>query len=468
MAGSFSVHTTGGAKRHVMTGYREFARYADERLPRYTSYPTAPHFSADIASRDYRAWLSALPATPPGSIYVHIPFCRSMCWYCGCHTTITQKDEPIAGYLAALYREIAAVADLPGVPVSVQHVHFGGGTPTIVAPEAFDDLLRLLRARFRIPADAEIAVEIDPRRLAPAMAATLAKAGVTRASFGVQTFDPAVQQAINRVQSFEQTAAAVNALRTRGVRSINFDLIYGLPRQTVRSCISTVEKCLELQPNRLSVFGYAHVPTFKKHQQKIATAELPDAQARLDQAEAIAETLVAAGYARIGFDHYALPGDPLHSAQARGALRRNFQGYTSDPCQTLIGLGASAISRLPQGYVQNETVIARYIDQVTQHGLATAKGYRFAGDDLLRAALIERLMCDLRIDFDRVAAAHPAALGVLAQAMPQLQTLSAEGIVHLDGRMLRIPEQARLLVRAVASVFDAHLTTSSRTYSQAV
>ncbi|HWM82763.1 MAG TPA: oxygen-independent coproporphyrinogen III oxidase [Pseudolabrys sp.] len=451
-----------------MTGYREFARYADERLPRYTSYPTAPHFSADISAQDYRAWLSALPATTPGSIYVHIPFCRSMCWYCGCHTTITQKDEPIAGYLAALHREVSVVADLPGAAIAITHVHFGGGTPTIVAPAAFDDLLRLLRTRFRIAADAEIAVEIDPRRLAPAMAATLANVGVTRASIGVQTFDPAVQQAINRVQSFEQTAAAVSALRMNGVRGINFDLIYGLPRQTVHSCIDTVEKCLELRPNRLSVFGYAHVPAFKKHQRKIIGAELPDAKARVDQAEAIAEMLTAAGYARIGFDHYALPGDPLQGALARGTLRRNFQGYTADSCQTLIGLGASAIGRLPQGYVQNETVIARYIDQVTQEGVATARGYGFATDDLLRAEIIERLMCDLKIDFGRVAAVHPAALDVLAQAMPQLEALSAEGIVHLDGSAIRVPEQARLLVRTVASVFDAYLMASNRAHSPAV
>jgi len=447
---------------------REFAYHADERLPRYTSYPTAPHFSALISSRKYRVWLSALPATMQSSIYVHIPFCRSMCWYCGCHTTITQKDEPIAAYLAALHREIAVVADLPNAAIGVGHVHFGGGTPTIISPEAFDDLMRLLRARFRIATDAEIAVEIDPRTLRPAMAATLAYAGVTRASFGVQTFDPVVQQAINRVQSFAQTATAVEALRGRGVRGINFDLIYGLPRQTVRSCIETVEQCLDLKPDRLSVFGYAHVPAFKKHQRKIADADLPDAQARLDQAEAIAERLVGAGYVRIGFDHYALPADPLQSAQARGTLRRNFQGYTSDPCQTLIGLGASAISRMPQGYVQNETVIARYIDQIAQYGLATAKGYMFVSDDLLRAEIIERLMCDLQVDFDRVAAAHPAAPDVLAQAMPQLEVLAAEGIIDLDGGTVRIPDEARLLVRTVASVFDAHLATSSRAYSRAV
>ncbi len=451
-----------------MTGHSGLTRYADERLPRYTSYPTAPHFSPAVSVQDYRAWLSALPAETPISLYVHMPFCRSMCWYCGCHTVITQKDEPIARYLAALHREIAAVADLPGAPVVVQHIHFGGGTPTIIAPEAFGALLRLLRARFRIAADAEVAVEIDPRTLAPAMAAALAEGGVTRASFGVQTFDPTVQQAINRVQSFAQTAAAVAALRERGVRGINLDLIYGLPRQTVRSCVETVAQCLALRPDRLSVFGYAHVPAFKKHQRKIVDAELPDATGRLDQAEAIAEALVAAGYARIGFDHYALPGDPLQSAQAHGTLRRNFQGYTTDRCQTLIGLGASAIGRLPQGYAQNETVIGRYIEQVAQHGVATARGYPLTADDRLRAEIIERLMCDLEVDFDRVAAVHPATPEVLAQAMPQLEPLAADGIVRLDGSTMRVPEEARLLVRRVASIFDAHLAASSRTYSRAV
>jgi oxygen-independent coproporphyrinogen-3 oxidase len=451
-----------------MTDSNVLARYADERLPRYTSYPTAPHFTAAVSSPTYREWLAALPHAAPISLYVHIPFCRSMCWYCGCHTIITRKDEPITDYLAALRREIIAVTDVVGTPAEVRHIHFGGGTPTIIAPDAFRDLLGLLRERLRVVDEAEIAVEIDPRTLSSAMATALASAGVTRVSFGVQTFDPAVQKAINRVQSFEQTAAAVTALRAGGVKGVNFDLIYGLPQQTVQSCIETVEKCLELRPDRLSVFGYAHVPSFKKHQRKIIESDLPDSEQRFMQAEAIAAALVAAGYVRIGFDHYALPNDPLQRAQASGALRRNFQGYTSDSCETLIGFGASAIGRLPQGYVQNETVIGRYADRTSQDGLATARGYVLTDDDRLRADIIERLMCDLEVDLGRVAKAYGASLRALADAAPRLQALANEGLVQLDGTMIRVPEKFRMLVRTVASIFDAHLATSSRTYSRAV
>jgi oxygen-independent coproporphyrinogen-3 oxidase len=443
------------------------ARYADERLPRYTSYPTAPHFTAAVSSPIYREWLASLPASTPTSLYVHVPFCRSMCWYCGCHTVITRKDEPIADYLTALRREIVAVSDIIGAPPEVHHIHFGGGTPTIISPEAFHDLVRLLRAHFRVVDGAQIAVEIDPRTLTPAMAAALGGAGVTRVSFGVQTFDPAVQKAINRIQSFEQTATAVAALRAGGVDGMNFDLIYGLPQQTVQSCIETVQRCLELRPDRLSVFGYAHVPAFKKHQRKIVESDLPDSEQRLEQAEAIAAALVSAGYVRIGFDHYALPNDSLQRAQARGVLRRNFQGYTADGCAALIGFGASAIGRLPQGYVQNETVIRRYAEQTSQDGLAAVKGYWLTDDDRLRADIIERLMCDLEVDLG-AAGAHGASSRVLAEAMPRLQALADEGLVRLEGTRIRVPEKCRMLVRTVASIFDAYLTTSSRTYSRAV
>jgi oxygen-independent coproporphyrinogen-3 oxidase len=390
-----------------------------------------------------------------------------MCWYCGCHTIITRKDEPITDYLAALRREIVAVSGIIATPPEVHHIHFGGGTPTIISPEAFHDLVRLLRAYFCVVDGAEIAVEIDPRTLTPAMAAALGGAGVTRVSFGVQTFDPVVQKAINRVQSFEQTATAITALRAGGVSGVNFDLIYGLPQQTMRSCIETVEKCLELRPDRLSVFGYAHVPAFKKHQRKIIESDLPDGEQRLGQAEAIAAALVSAGYVRIGFDHYALPDDSLQHAQASGALRRNFQGYTADRCATLIGFGASAIGRLPQGYVQNETVIRRYAEQTSREGLAAVKGYGLTDDDRLRAHIIERLMCDLEVDLG-AAGAHGASSCVLSEAMPRLRALADEGLIRLEGTRIRVPEKFRMLVRTVASVFDAYLVTSSRTYSRAV
>ena len=442
--------------------------YLDERLPRYTSYPTAPHFAGDVDGDCYGDWLAALPSDAKGSLYLHIPFCRAMCWYCGCHTTVALRDPPIGAYLSVLRQEIEAVADRLTTPLDVRHVHFGGGTPTILAPEDFVDLVALLRERFSLHRDAEIAVEIDPRHLSSAMVEALREAGVNRASLGVQSFDADVQRAINRVQGVRQTAAVIAQLREAGIHGINLDLIYGLPRQTTASCIETVEQCLEMAPDRFSIFGYAHVPDFKKHQQRIALADLPDGAARHEQAEAMAQRLVAAGYVRIGLDHFARPEDEMAQALGSGRLRRNFQGYTTDGCEALIGFGASAIGRLPQGYVQNEVVTGRYAERIREGGLATVRGYRLSDDDRLRADLIERLMCDLSVDVGAVCARHGADLEQLAPSLARLAPLVQDGMVHHDGAVIRMPERARLMVRKVASAFDAHIDQPARRYSRAV
>lgn len=442
--------------------------YRDERLPRYTSYPTAPHFHSGVDSSSYASWLKELVAGTATSLYLHVPFCRSMCWYCGCHTTVALRNGPIIDYLAALRGEIALMAEHLAAPVDVRHVHFGGGTPTILEPADFVALVGLLRQHFAVHTDAEIAVEIDPRRLAPAMTAALAAAGVNRASLGVQSFDPEVQKAINRIQSVEQTATVVAGLRDAGMRSVSFDLIYGLPKQTVQSCIETVEQCLAMRPDRLSIFGYAHVPEFKKHQRRIATEDLPDGAARHEQAEAMARRLVAAGYVSIGLDHFARPEDPMAKALSQSRLHRNFQGYTTDPCKALIGFGASAIGRLPQGYVQNEVVIGRYAERIADSKLPTARGYRLTPEDRLRAELIERVMCDLTVDIDSVCARHPIDAGALASSRCALDQLAQEGVVSFDGSRVRLPEDARLLVRKVASTFDAYLDHVPRQYSRAV
>ncbi|WP_445502380.1 oxygen-independent coproporphyrinogen III oxidase [Microvirga sp. G4-2] len=444
------------------------ARYAEERLPRYTSYPTSPQFNDSIGHQRYEEWLSALPDGSTTSLYLHVPFCRSMCWYCGCHTTITQRDAPIIDYIATLRREIELVAERVSNPLPVRHVHFGGGTPTIMEPVEFIGLLELLRKKFPFEGKAEIAVEIDPRTLTRTMTATLGEAGVTRASLGVQSFDPVVQRAINRIQSFEQTARATQGLRNAGVRGVNFDLIYGLPHQTIESCIDTVRQCLELRPERLSVFGYAHVPTFKKHQRKIDEAALPDSAARYAQAEAIAQALVDAGYVRIGLDHYALPGDGMAQAQRDGVLHRNFQGYTTDPSDVLIGFGASSIGRLTQGYVQNEVVLGRYAERISRGELATAKGYALTADDRLRADLIERVMCDFRVDVEQICSRHGAAPESILRDVPRLKTLQDDGIIDVSGTVVSIKEGSRFLVRSVASAFDAYLGASGRTHSRAV
>jgi oxygen-independent coproporphyrinogen-3 oxidase len=391
-----------------------------------------------------------------------------MCWYCGCHTTITQRDAPIIDYLDILRREIELVTDHLSNPLAVSHLHFGGGTPTIMEPSELLGLMALMRRKFSFDGETEVAVEIDPRTLTKTMTKALGEAGVTRASLGVQSFDPVVQRAINRIQSFEQTARATNGLREAGVRGINFDLIYGLPHQTVESCIDTVRKSIELRPERFSVFGYAHIPTFKKHQRKIDEAALPDGAARYEQAEAIAEALVEAGYRRIGLDHYALPDDTMVKAQLDGVLHRNFQGYTTDPSDVLIGFGASAIGRLTQGYAQNEVVLGRYAERISRGELATAKGYALTADDRLRADLIERVMCDFKVDVAEVCGRHGTAPETIMQSIPRLRMLEGDGVIRLDGNVLSVNDDTRFLVRSVASVFDAYLGQSGRTHSRAV
>ncbi len=390
-----------------------------------------------------------------------------MCWYCGCHTTITAKNQPITDYLNVLREEIRMVAARAGQPLLVEKVHFGGGTPTIVEPADFMALADLLRGHFGFTPTAELAIEIDPRTLTPDMAAALGSAGIGRASLGVQSFDPAVQKAVNRIQTEEQTFESVRSLRECGVERINFDLIYGLPNQTVRSCVETATAAAAMRPDRLAVFGYAHVPSFKKHQRMIDEATLPDGRARSEQALAIAETLVAAGYRQIGLDHFARADDDLSLAQAAGRLRRNFQGYTTDDCRTLIGFGASAIGHTAQGYVQNEVGLGLYSERIRSAQLATAKGYRLTAEDRLRAEIIERLMCDFQADIPAICARHGIDPARILERNDRLATLVQDGVVDVAGGMVRVESGHRFLVRAAAAAFDAYLGESPRAHGRA-
>lgn len=429
-----------------------FARYAAQRVPRYTSYPPAPHFSPELDAAAYKSWLRSLPPSEPISIYLHIPFCREMCWYCGCHTSVTRRQARVSRYVDSLIAEIAMVA--AGLPekLAIGHLHLGGGSPTILAPADVNRLGACITGTFSIDADAEIAVEVDPRTLHAELATALADIGVNRASIGVQTFDPRVQAAINRVQSFEVTATAVATLRGSGVAAINFDLIYGLPHQSVGSCIQTVSESLQLRPDRLSVFGYAHVPGFKPHQRRISEADLPDASNRLAQAQAIEEALLASGYEKVGLDHFALPGDSLAIAARNGTLRRNF--HTVDSCETLLGFGASAIGRLPQGFVQNAARIPDYEQRIASGELATVRGYALTSDDRRRATIIEQLMCNYRAEISGI----DAPLGHLER----------DGLLRRSGTTIELTDGARPLVRAVTAAFDAHLPNSAATHVSAV
>lgn len=441
-------------------------KYGEVRLPRYTSYPTAPQFSTSVDALDYEDWLAGAAVKMGVSLYLHIPFCRSMCWYCGCHTTISNKDQPIVDYLDTLRREIQLVATKTCQLLTVDHIHFGGGTPTIMQPQEFIDLMYLLRENFVFSSRSEIAVEIDPRTLSVEMAQALGQSGAGRASLGVQSFDPAVQRAINRIQSVEQTAGAVTALRTAGVANINFDLIYGLPHQTVTSCIETAEQAIALRPDRFAVFGYAHIPSFKKHQRMIDEATLPNSHQRDQQAEAIAKTLISAGYLRIGLDHYALASDELVTAQASGRLRRNFQGYTTDTCETLIGFGASAIGHMREGYIQNEVPLGLYAKRIAAGQLATTKGYRLTAEDRLRAAIIERLMCDFEVDVPEICADHGFDAGILLTGNARLKMLANDGVIDTQNGFIRVAQEQRFIIRAVAASFDAYLDQTGRTYGK--
>lgn len=438
-------------------------KYAARNTPRYTSYPTAPHFHAGVNSETYARWLGELAPDHRGSLYFHLPYCRVLCWYCGCHTRASLKDGPIDRYLDRLEMEIDTSAALIPHRLKIDHLHWGGGSPTLVPADRMRRIMALVRDRFDMQTGAEIAIEVDPRTLDDERAAALGETGFNRASIGVQTFDPDVQRAINRIQSFDVTEACADRLRRNGVNAINVDLVYGLPKQSLESCLDTVDRVLGLAPDRLSVFGYAHVPHMKGHMRLIDTGDLPGTEARIAQAQAIADRLVAAGYVAIGFDHYAKPGDPLADRQRAGHLHRNFQGYTIDAADALIGFGASAIGRLPQGHIQNTADIAAWERAVLANELPVARGCANDGDDLFRSEIIERLMCDLEADLGTLARQHGQPV-----PRPDLSELEADGIVRRDGDLVMINPAYRTLARIVAAAFDTRLMASNAKHSVSV
>jgi oxygen-independent coproporphyrinogen III oxidase len=437
-------------------------------VPRYTSYPTAPHFHAGVGARDYRRWLTELDSSEPLSIYLHIPFCQKLCWYCGCHTKIVARYEPVAAYVEALAREIDLIAGLMPRRFRVAHLHWGGGTPTILTPADFTGLMDRLRQRFDIAEDAEIAVELDPRCLDEARARTLAATGVTRASVGIQDFDADVQKAINRWQPYDVTAGAVGRLRGAGIDQISFDLMYGLPRQTVDTVLAASEIAVALEPQRLALFGYAHVPWMKPHQRRLDGQQLPDMAERQAQAAAAAEHLQRCGYRWIGLDHFARPDDALAQAASAGRLRRNFQGYTSDACHVLLGLGCSAIGALPQGYVQNATDLRSWRRMIETGVPATSRGFHLNDIDRLRGHVIERLMCDLAVDLEAATLRYGFRPSVFEPEERELRRLEAEGLVTVEGRKIALTREGRPLMRIVAATFDTYLNNGAGRHVAAV
>ena len=436
----------------------------DRPVPRYTSYPTAPHFHAGIDGGVAAGWLQALPAEAPLSLYLHIPFCQQMCWYCGCNTQIVARPQPIANFANTLITEIEMVGGLlaaAGHQRTVSSIHFGGGTPNSLAPGDFQRIMAALAFNFALEPDLDLAIELDPRSLTDDFIATMRNCGVSRASLGVQDFDPVVQMAVNRLQPFDLVQDCVTKLRSAGIQSINLDLIYGLPFQSVSGLRRTVGQAADLAPDRIALFGYAHVPWMKPHQRLIDEIALPDAYARFRQFEAAAQVLAAQDYSRIGLDHFARADDALVQARDGRTLKRNFQGYTVDRADAVIGFGPSAISALPQGYVQNAPDNTPWARSIAEGHLAVAKGVNVTAEDVRCRAIIEQLMCygtvDLgAFDFD------------LATIMPQLLPLIEDGLIHLIDRHVTVTERGLPFQRVVAAAFDAYLTPENKRHSRAV
>jgi len=427
----------------------------DARVPRYTSYPTAPHFGRGVGSGDLADWITAIPQGAEISLYVHVPFCRRLCWFCACRTQGTQSDTPVIAYLETLRAEIAMLGRLLPDGVRLSRLHWGGGTPTLLSPAMMTDLAGALAGIAPFTEATEFSVEIDPNEIDGARLDALAGAGMNRASIGVQDFDARIQQAIGRPQSYDITRDAALEIRARGVASLNADILYGLPHQDRARITESVQKLLSLSPDRVALYGYAHVPWMAKRQQMIPADALPTPQKRLALFETARRLFLWDGYQEIGIDHFATPGDGLSVARKAGRLRRNFQGYTDDTSEVLIGLGASSISRFPQGYAQNAPATGAYTAAIREGRLATARGHRISEEDRLRGRMIEMLMCDFRVDIAALSAEF-ALDTARVQAMLAEVAAAFEGHLHLDADGLFIPPAARPLTRMVARQLDAY------------
>ncbi|MCV2863447.1 oxygen-independent coproporphyrinogen III oxidase [Albidovulum sediminicola] len=427
----------------------------DARVPRYTSYPTAPHFSNVVTDQDFSGWIGAIPEGSRISLYLHVPFCRRLCWFCACRTQGTRSEEPVRAYAEVLKAELQLLKDRLPAGVTLSRLHWGGGTPTLLPADEIESLAKAIFAVAPLGKDAEFSVEIDPNEIDDARLDALAAAGMNRASIGVQDFDPIIQKTIGRDQSYEVTQKAAEMIRARGVRSLNADILYGLPHQSDARISDSVKKLLSLSPDRVALYGYAHVPWMARRQVMIPSDAMPKPEERLGLFETARDLFLAAGYEEIGIDHFAKPEDGLAVAAREGRLHRNFQGYTDDTAEALIGLGASAISRMPQGYAQNAPSTSAYIKAIRSGNFATVKGHAFDREDLLRARMIEALMCDFRIDSRELL----GRFGTSPERLAELYSVPAhefDGMVVVNDEGFAIPERGRPLTRMIARAFDAY------------
>lgn len=425
-----------------------FSQLIERPVPRYTSYPPATAFREDVGADDQAQALNSVRAGTPVSLYLHIPYCQQICWYCGCNTGAAGKTHRLAAYLQALEAEISLVAKMLGGRGKLHRIAFGGGSPNSIAPIDFVRIVDRLVTIFGAGASPDVSVEIDPRAFTREWAMTLSIAQVTRVSFGIQSFDPDIQANIGRIQPVDMIETCMSALKARGIKAVNFDLMYGLPYQTIEKLDATLDEVIRMQPSRIALFGYAHVPQMFPRQRRIDATALPGPQERFDQAAHGYQRLVSAGYVPIGFDHFALPDDPLAIAAAKGKVRRNFQGFTEDQADVLVGLGASAISLFPDVIIQNEKNPGAYRERIGAGKLAGARGVSLRPEDQRRGAMIEQLLCQLqaRLDGDLLDPALDAMLSHFVSL----------GIVEREGDILSITDQGRPYARNVAAAFDRH------------
>ena len=439
----------------------DLLRRFDTPGPRYTSYPTADRYTENFGPADAVHALQALGAdgaAAPLSLYVHIPFCESLCYYCACNKIITKHHERAAQYLDALQTELGLVVESLGAGRPVSQLHFGGGSPTFLSDDELSRVMTVLGAAFRLTADSEVSIEVDPRTVTPARLAHFRRLGFNRLSFGVQDFDPDVQQAVHRVQSFEMVAELMSSARDLGYVSINADLIYGLPKQTPESFARTVQQIGELRPDRIALYAYAHLPERFKPQRRIADADLPSAAQRIAMLGDAIGGFLARDYRYIGMDHFALPDDALAVAQREGRLHRNFQGYSTQPDCDLVALGVSAIGRVGSTYYQNAKTLPEYYESLDQRRLPVVRGYALNDDDALRRDVIMALMCRGRLEFAPLERARGIRMQeYFASELETMRGMAQSGLVQLEPAAIQVTAAGWFLVRAIAMVFDRHL-----------
>ncbi len=438
----------------------------DARVPRYTSYPPANHFNGVIGAAESARWIKAIPEASAISLYIHIPFCRRLCWFCACRTQGTATGAPLRPYLEVLKKELRHVGTILPKGVRLSRLHWGGGTPTLLEPALIAELAAEVNGLADFAPGAEFSVEIDPNEIDDPRLDALTEAGMNRASIGVQDFDPAIQSTIGRPQTFATTKWAVDALRDRGVASLNIDVLYGLPHQTEARIADSVQKVLSLAPDRVALYGYAHVPWMARRQSMIPTEALPKPEERLELFETARRLFVWDGYEEIGIDHFARPGDGLATALREGRLTRNFQGYTDDPAEVLLGVGASSISQFPQGYAQNNPATSGYHEAVEAGGLATVRGHALSDDDCIRAAMINKLMCEFRVDFQTLGKELGVPAHDLAARWDGVDEVFPD-MLSLDGSGIEILPGARPLTRMIARFLDTY-SVSQQGHSAAI